>query len=207
MIRQAISCDICATEKRQTNHWFVAFEQGGELRISGWSARSRLRPGMKHLCGQTCIHKLVDEFMARCIAVRIPHEAAEEQPIPPQSATEASLFSNAATPTPAFNPIPREETAPDQPFAHEYSGSPADSSARLIPAPLLRQTTPVRPAPELVPMPARPPVTPPVQPLPEEPSRYISRNWRAEAWDRERERELRAVERRPEAPPRRRAGS
>ncbi len=36
VIRQAISCDICATEKKQTNHWFVAYEQGGELRVSGW---------------------------------------------------------------------------------------------------------------------------------------------------------------------------
>jgi hypothetical protein len=70
VIRQAISCDICATEKKQTNHWFVAHEQGGELRVSGWNSRNRLRPGSKHLCGQTCLHKLVDEFMAKAIAVR-----------------------------------------------------------------------------------------------------------------------------------------
>jgi hypothetical protein len=37
--------------------------------------------------------------------------------------------------------------------------------------------------------------------------RFASRNWRAEAWDRERERELRSVERRSEINPRRRAGS
>ncbi len=70
MIRQAISCDVCASEKRQTNHWFVAYEQGGELRLSGWQSRNRLRPGTKHLCGQTCLHKLVDEFMAKAIASR-----------------------------------------------------------------------------------------------------------------------------------------
>jgi hypothetical protein len=70
MIRQAISCDICAAEKRQTNHWFVAYEQGGELRVSGWTSRHRLRPDSKHLCGQTCLHKLVDEFMAKSIAKR-----------------------------------------------------------------------------------------------------------------------------------------
>jgi hypothetical protein len=36
----------------------------------------------------------------------------------------------------------------------------------------------------------------------DEAPRYASRNWRAEAWDRERERE-----RRPDTSPRRRAGS
>ena len=79
VIRQAISCDICGTEKKQTNHWFVAYEQGGELRVSGWNSRNRLRPGSKHLCGQTCLHKLVDDFMARIIARRQPPQAASDE--------------------------------------------------------------------------------------------------------------------------------
>jgi hypothetical protein len=41
-------------------------------------------------------------------------------------------------------------------------------------------------------------------PLLDESPRYASRNWRAEAWERERERESRSVERRPEVAPRRR---
>jgi hypothetical protein len=41
----------------------------------------------------------------------------------------------------------------------------------------------------------------------EEPPRFASRSWRAEAWERERERELRAVERRPDKAVRRRTGS
>jgi len=44
-------------------------------------------------------------------------------------------------------------------------------------------------------------------PQPDEPPRFASRNWRAEAWDREREREMRAVGHRPENPARRRSGS
>ena len=94
MIRQAISCDICGTEKRQTNHWFVAYEQGGELRMSGWSSRLRLRPGSKHLCGQTCLHKLVDEFMAKSIAVRAQPSDEEEPAL--AMATDTSLTSKAA---------------------------------------------------------------------------------------------------------------
>jgi len=58
-------------KKKQTNHWFVAYDQGGELRVSGWNTRNRLRPGSKHLCGQTCLHKLVDDFMAKALTARV----------------------------------------------------------------------------------------------------------------------------------------
>lgn len=189
MIRQAISCDLCATEKKQTNHWFVALEQGGELRVSGWSSRNRLRPGMKHLCGQTCLHKLVDEFMARTIAVRVQQGGAEESAVA-HPATDASLTAVAAYEHPVYEEV--------------------ESSARLImppatPAPVVPKLPVLRPHSELVTMPGRDPVEEPV-PM-DEPPRFASRNWRAEAWDRERERELRAVERRPDTSPRRRAGS
>ncbi len=198
MIRQAISCDICATEKKQTNHWFVASEQGGELRVSGWNSRNRMRPGMKHLCGQTCLHKLVDEFMARTLAVRAQQGIADDGPVDtPLAATDASLTSNAAWQSPTS----------DGPTLKEI-----ESSARLIspaapvqPASELPRRPVLRPAPELVSTLTRLPAE---QPVPiEEPPRYASRNWRAEAWDRERERELRAVEHRPDLSPRRRAGS
>ena len=202
MIRQAISCDICATEKRQTNHWFVAFEQGGELRVSGWNSRNRLRPGMKHLCGQTCLHKLVDEFMARTIAVRTQPGNTDELVQPLVTGTNASLTSSAAYESPSH-------VSPDHvsPELDEF-----ESSARLItpPSPAIPKRPVVRLAPELVAVPARPPATPPPAPTSaqvEDSPRYSSRNWRAEAWDRERERELRAVERRPDISPRRRSGS
>ncbi|HTW81317.1 MAG TPA: hypothetical protein VME23_17350 [Terracidiphilus sp.] len=170
MIRQAISCDICGSEKRQTNHWFVAYEFGGELRLSGWSSRHRLRPGSKHLCGQTCLHKLVDEFMAKSIAVRAQHRDEEEPALP--MATDTSLTSKAA-----------------------YDDM--ESSARLL-TPV--EADVVRPAQRqtsgLVTMPARNDAAA-TDIVPDEP-RYNSAAWRAEAWERERERELRAAERRPD---------
>jgi hypothetical protein len=183
VIRQAISCDICATEKKQTNHWFVVSEQAGELRVSGWNSRNRLRPGMKHLCGQTCLHKLVDEFMARTLAIRLQPEAAEDAVAQhPVAHTDASLTLDAAY----------EEV---------------ESSARLIapPEPALPKRIPLRPPAELVAMPGRLAIESAAVPV--DKPRFASRNWRAEAWDRERERELRAVERRPDLSPRRRAGS
>jgi len=184
VIRQAITCDICASEKKQTNHWFVAYDQGGELRVSGWNSRNRLRPGSKHLCGQTCLHKLVDEFMARTIATRLPAVAAEaDERLDHLPATDASLTSAAA-----------------------YRDF--ESSARLItpPEPAQPIRPVLKPAADLVAMPAKPQHEDALPP-PDEPPRYGSRNWRAEAWDRERARELRAVDRRPDLAERRRSNA
>jgi hypothetical protein len=176
VIRQAISCDICGAEKRQTNHWFVAYEQAGELRVSGWTSRHRSRPGSKHLCGQTCLHKLVDDFMARAIAVRPQISEADVAPavVADASLTSSAAYAEAGSPmrllTPAAppvlpQPVPRAKL------------EPAIVSARFDPAEC-------------------------AAPL-DEPPRYASRAWRAEAWERERERELRTTERRPEVVARR----
>lgn len=191
MIRQAISCDICAAEKRQTNHWFVAYEQGGELRLSGWTSRHRLKVDAKHLCGQTCLHKLIDEFIAKSIAARA-HRGSET------AAAEAEM------------PV-----ATDTSLIHAAAALDVESSARLVPAPKPappRAPTPIskpapapvapapaaeHPHPELVTMPPRP-CPNDVPPLPPDTLRYASRRWHAEAWERERERELRAGENRTE---------
>lgn len=183
MIRQAISCDICASEKKQTNHWFVAYEQGGELRVSGWHSRNRLRPGSKHLCGQTCLHKLVDEFIAKVIAVRLHGAPAEASEVRETAAgVDTSLTSDAAY-------------------------VELESSAHLIPPPApAAPISPFKIQAELVTMPGRPHADA-SGPTPNEPPRYASRNWRAEAWERERERELRANERRPDIAARRRSSA
>ena len=68
MIRQAISCDICGTEMLNANHWFAAYDRGPELRVSAWSANSRIKARVRHLCGQKCLHKLVDNFMAKTMS-------------------------------------------------------------------------------------------------------------------------------------------
>lgn len=172
MIRQAISCDICGTEKRQTNHWFVAYEQAGELRVSGWTSRHRLRAESKHLCGQTCLHKLMDEFMAKSIAARTKPILAEDDTEVP-AAADTSRTSAAAF----------EE-------CDEF-----ESSARLIPTPPVRSAAePLRPQPGVVRMPIQvrthTPAAVLVAPIPAEP-RLSSRSWHAEAWQRERARELR----------------
>ena len=97
MIHQAILCDICGTEKKQTNHWYLASDQTGELRVSRWSTRNQLSSGLKHLCGQTCVHKLVDEFMAEALDTRaLPAAAGEAVVVEKTVCTDASLASNTA---------------------------------------------------------------------------------------------------------------
>lgn len=187
MIRQAISCDICGAEKKQTNHWFVAYNQAGELRVSGWNSRNRLRAGSKHLCGQTCMHKLVDEFFATTVASRnraaTAGEPEVEEAVP---GVDASLTSGAAY--------------------EEF-----ESSARVVtpPAPIPPQRVISAPA-AVVAMAPRPfaPGIRPASPTPiETPPNYSSRHWRAEAWEREREREQHAIECRPDTAARRRKSS
>jgi hypothetical protein len=198
MIRQAISCDICAAEKRQTNHWFVAYEQAGELRVSGWTSRHKLRPDSKHLCGQTCLHKLVDEFMAKCIAVRAQRrgEAVEAE-------AEPTMLADTSLTTPAAQVAAATRVAAAVEAAAEVAAE-VESSARLITAPPPVPPKPVHhPLPELVTMPSRQ-VPHEFPPLPADTLRYASRRWHAEAWERERERELRAIENHPDIAARRR---
>jgi hypothetical protein len=134
VIRLAISCDICGAEKKQTNHWFVAYEHAGELRIGGWNSRYCKRAGSRHLCGQTCLHKLVDEFMAQAIADDREMAAAEQASLESQV---VSQVMHAATPA-----------ACEDGYGDDYG-----SSARLIPTPAV--VSEMRPA--RAPEPAMPP--------------------------------------------------
>jgi hypothetical protein len=187
VIRQAISCDVCGAEKRQTNNWFVAYNHAGELRISSWNSSARQRPGTKHLCGQTCLHKLVDEFMARTLAARAPSAAqdeAEPEGALPSARLERIEMKSAAGY--AATASGRKETATDTSLTSSAAyDDEFESSARLIPTPM-------------PPLPVRPPVElaavatvrgKEIALLPAEPPRFASRNRRSEAWERERKRE------------------
>jgi hypothetical protein len=203
VIRQAISCDICGAEKKQTNHWFVANEHGGEIRVSGWNSRNRMRPGSKHLCGQTCLHKLVDDFMARDVAARMQRGIVDEVDLDEQTAgTDASLTSSAAY---SAADIEMESSArlitPLAPAMPKRIGLQSATSSVEHTAPM-----PLKSGADLVAMPAKLRAEATAAQLEEVPG-FRSRNWRAEAWDREREREMRAAERRPDIAARRRSSS
>lgn len=76
MIRQIVFCDICGEEKEQTNHWFVAYDQGGEFRVSGLTPSNSQDLAAKHLCGESCVHKLLDEFLISTEAGHTPLASA-----------------------------------------------------------------------------------------------------------------------------------
>jgi hypothetical protein len=109
VIRQAISCDICGTEMLNSNHWFAANDRGPELRISAWSARNRVKAGVRHLCGHKCLHKFVDDFMARTISARssasVPADlsASANRAAPPRDKTLPYTAPPKMTPLPVIS--------------------------------------------------------------------------------------------------------
>lgn len=83
MIRQAINCDMCGAERVEpTSHWFVVDEVAGELRLRGWESPKGARKNVKHLCGQKCVQRLMDNFTASMVAsvqAKQAKEAAAEK--------------------------------------------------------------------------------------------------------------------------------
>ena len=78
MIRQAINCDMCGAEKQESNYWFVAYEQGGELKLRGWESPQNSRKNAKHLCGQKCAQRMMANFMASLTASSHVGEVTKE---------------------------------------------------------------------------------------------------------------------------------
>ena len=64
MMAENATCDVCGIDKKKASHWFMAIEEKGTLRLSAWSVLNAKRLAMKHLCGQACVHRLVDVFLA-----------------------------------------------------------------------------------------------------------------------------------------------
>jgi hypothetical protein len=164
MIRQAISCDICGAEKKQTNHWFVAYTHGGELRVTGWGTQGKLRAGAKHLCGQTCLHKLLDEFIAAGSTGKAQAPMAEPVAVNgPVAPTDTSLTCAVAYQKPISSPAGLPVPAMPASVIAIAPSRPVDDIRALSAAPLIDDVP-----------------------------NYSSRHWRAEAWERERERERRS---------------
>jgi hypothetical protein len=68
----AYSCDVCLVEKKEVNHWLVSEESkvGIDFHTWGWAEREgKLEPDgpniIRHLCGQACCHRVLDDFLSR----------------------------------------------------------------------------------------------------------------------------------------------
>jgi hypothetical protein len=128
----------------------------------------------------------LDDFMAKAVTVRSSKVVEDESQ--DEIFEQAAPANTVATPAAAASEI--ESSA--RPIAKPKPVSPAKPIE--APAPIAR--TALRGPMELIVVPARPrpeEAAPPAV----EPPRFASRNWRAEAWEREREREMHVGERRP----------
>jgi hypothetical protein len=79
MIREHVTCDICGIDKKEANHWFTAYEEKGTLKLNA-GVLKRKHPATKHLCGQGCVHRFIDDFLAgHCLndGVPVPETSAE----------------------------------------------------------------------------------------------------------------------------------
>lgn len=63
---------MCGAQKREANHWFIAYEESGELHVSNWASPHLFRSGTKHLCGESCLHKLLSTFLAHAVQMQSP---------------------------------------------------------------------------------------------------------------------------------------
>jgi hypothetical protein len=60
---------MCGAERLEsTSYWFVADEFGGEIRLRGWESPKKSRKNVKHLCGQKCVQRMMDNFTAAILA-------------------------------------------------------------------------------------------------------------------------------------------
>lgn len=60
-------CDVCKAEKKATNHWLVIDVTALGFHVHPWAwavGEGTLdSEGRKHVCGQECAHRLLDEFL------------------------------------------------------------------------------------------------------------------------------------------------
>jgi hypothetical protein len=106
VIEQVITCDMCGAQKRQTNHWFVAREESGEMRIRGWNSLHLLSHGTKHLCGETCVHKLVSQFLMTLVDAGTQQSADKSHSRPDAKAKMADQTDCAEPAVSTWNGLP-----------------------------------------------------------------------------------------------------
>ena len=156
--------------KQQTNHWFVAYEHGQELRVSGWNSQARLQ------------HKSQASVRANlpaqaCRRLHGAHHRVADRMRPMAEATVAMrhvrrILARASTPASPQRRRTRSRCA--SPHRSLISGDELESSRPSSCRRPMRQSS----SSDLV-------FQRPID------LSFSSRAWRAEAWKREQERERR----------------
>lgn len=116
MIRQAINCDICGTERLEsTSYWFVADEVKGEIRLRGWESAQKSRRSSRHLCGQKCVQRMMDNFTASIVAGLQAGKVAKDAPeaVAMQSVAAQAVAAPVAAPQAAAAHAASKITIPE----------------------------------------------------------------------------------------------
>lgn len=65
-VAQKIICDVCETEKKQSNHWILYLRaRGSTISFSPWSDELFRNEATGHLCGAGCASKLLSGDVER----------------------------------------------------------------------------------------------------------------------------------------------
>ena len=115
VIRQVITCNICGSQKRQTNHWFVAYQETGELRISGWNSLRQLSPETKHLCGEACAHKLISQFLMRSVDLGTQRATDKSETAPAADSNISAPAGGAGPSASTWQGLPSRPDSPRSP--------------------------------------------------------------------------------------------
>lgn len=64
---EQITCDVCGKQKQAVNHWWLMQTTMTEFRLYRWNEKTvkRLIRLAKHLCGQECVIKAVNEYLSK----------------------------------------------------------------------------------------------------------------------------------------------
>lgn len=57
-------CSMCTTERKETNHWFLALIFTDVLHVSNWKPELADRNDVHKLCGDECLGKFVAKYAA-----------------------------------------------------------------------------------------------------------------------------------------------
>ena len=55
-------CDMCGAVRGATNHWFMVGSLPGAIVVKRWES-SKFASAQIHLCGQKCVHALLDRWL------------------------------------------------------------------------------------------------------------------------------------------------
>lgn len=71
MRETAYNCDVCGVHKKEVNHWLVSVEHLQRIWFYPWEAAEWEgalygdSATVKHLCGQACCQRVLDDFLSR----------------------------------------------------------------------------------------------------------------------------------------------